>query len=488
MIEGFRNLRESVSDDVFLMAQIGEGNEEGFEHAVAEYDRAGDVDGIELNLSCPHIEKGGILIGGNPEVVASIVRASRRATDRPLIVKLNAGVDRLEEVAAAAAGAGADALSAINTIGGPNPEISKGFGGLSGGLLFPVTVAAVRRIRSVVSLPIICMGGIRGAANIRTLQEIDPDFHFAIGTALGGLDSEGVKHYFHQLEQDLVSGTDLAAEMTLSEKLMEYTPFVVSEIEEYGESIRLLRFHQNLDAGIGQFVFLKVGTGFSKPFSVASDREGLELVFRRVGKMTSKAFELKVNDVVRIRGPYGREFSFPEDRQVVFVGAGCGIAPVMHAAEHHPGPKRFVLGAVTEDELTYIERLRALGPLDVSTDDGSAGYQGYVGDLLEEVLEREDVEGALYFNCGPEVAMAAADRVERRFAPAGDIYHLVERVTSCAIGICGKCSIPNGKRLCIDGPVFTAAEFTPDEYTRDKTGRKIIDPHGSGGPGCKTVV
>ena len=122
---------------------------------------------------------------------------------------------------------------------------------------------------------------------------------------------------------------------------------------------------------------------------------------------------------------------------MVFVGAGCGIAPVMHAAEHHPGPKRFILGAVTEDELTYVDRLRALGPLDVSTDDGSAGHQGYVSELLEQVLDREDVEGALYFNCGPEVAMAMADRVERRFAPPEDIYHLVERVPSCAIAICG---------------------------------------------------
>lgn len=486
MIESFRNLRASVPDDVFLMAQIGEGSEEGFEHAVAEYDRAGVVDGIELNLSCPHIEKGGILIGGNPEVVSSIVKASRRATGKPLIVKLNAGVSRLEEVAVAAAEAGADALSAINTIGGPNPEISKGFGGLSGGLLFPVTVAAVKRIRSAVSLPIICMGGIRGAADIRLLQEIDPSFYFAIGTALGGLNSEGVKQYFQQLEEDLAAGTDLAAEMTLSEKLMDYTPFVVSGIEEYGESIRLLRFHQSIDAGTGQFVFLKLGTGYSKPFSVASDRDGLELVVRRIGRMTSKAFELKVNDVVRVRGPYGRRFSFPEDRLVVFVGAGCGIAPVNHAAEHHPGPKRFVLGAVTADELTYLDRLRDLGPVDVSTDDGSMGYKGYVTDLLEQVLEREDVSGACYFNCGPEIAMAGADRVERRFAAEEDIYHLVERVTSCAIGICGKCSIPSGERLCIDGPIFTAARFKPGEYTRDKTGRKIIDPEELRGPGCKT--
>ena len=68
---------------------------------------------------------------------------------------------------------------------------------------------------------------------------------------------------------------------------------------------------------------------------------------------------------------------------------------------------------------------------------------------------------------------------EREFAPPSDIYHLVERMTSCGVGICGKCSIPNGERACVDGPLFSAESFAPAEYTRDKTGKKvsIFDTH-----------
>lgn len=474
MVESFRKLRDAAPDDVFLMPQIGEGTEERFAHCAAEFDRAGDaVDGLEINLSCPHAEKGGILIGTDPDVVRSIVSAVRKSTRKPLVVKLNAGVGRLEEVAVAAAEAGADALSAINTLGGPNPEISRGFGGLSGALIFPATLETVRRIRAVVDLPLIVMGGIRGAADIRHLEQIDASLFYAIGTALGGLDSEGIGRYFLQLERDLAEGTDLAVSMTLSTMLMQYRPFVVAEVEEFNASLRRIRFHQSLDAGIGQFVFLKLGTGLSKPFSVAGDRGGLELVVRKVGPATAKAFELRPNDVVRIRGPYGAPFALPVDRRVIFVGAGCGIAPIHHAARHHRGPKQFVIGATTASELVYLEALREMGAVAVSTDDGSAGRPGLVTELLEEVLEGEDPQDACFFNCGPEVAMKGVDQIERRYAPPADIHHLVERMTSCGIGICGKCSIPSGRRLCVDGPVFTAADFLPGEYTRDKTGKRV---------------
>jgi hypothetical protein len=46
-------------------------------------------------------------------------------------------------------------------------------------------------------------------------------------------------------------------------------------------------------------------------------------------------------------------------------------------------------------------------------------------------------------------------------------------MTGCAVGICGKCSVTSGERACVDGPAFTAAGFTPAEYTRDKTGKKL---------------
>jgi len=478
-IEGFGDLREAAPPDVFLMAQIGESNEETFAHCVAEFEAAGDIaDGYEINVSCPHADKGGILIGSDPDSVRSITAASRKATKKPIIVKLNAGVTGLEEIAVAAVEGGADALSAINTIGGPNPELSNQFGGLSGAAIFPATLDAIARLRRVVSVPIIAMGGIRGAGDIRRLEAIDTSLFYAIGTALGGLTSRDVQEYFRVLERDLADGTDLATGMTLNRLIMEYRPFVVSEIDVYSDTVRVIKFHERLDAevDVGQFVFFKVGNTDSKPFSVASNRERLELLVRDVGPMTHRACRLKANDVVRIRGPYGHRFSLPEDRLVVMAGAGVGIAPIHHAAQIHSGPKRIFLGAVTADELVYHDSFRQLGETSVSTDDGSAGFQGYIAQMVEQALLREDLKDPVFLNCGPEPAMRALDQVQRRYAPPEDIFHVVERYTSCGIGICGKCSIESGERTCVDGPVHSAATFSPGVSHRDLTGKKVHYP------------
>jgi len=485
MVESFRALRASAPPDVFLLAQIGESSEAGFAQAAAAFEAAGDVDGIEINVSCPHVEKGGILIGSDPECVAGIVAAVRRVCPRPLVVKLNAGVERLEEVARAAVEAGADALSAINTLGGPNPELTNGFGGLSGPPIFPVTLDTVRRLRAVTGVPFIVMGGIRGAADIRRLDDIDPGFFYAIGSSLGGLDSAGIREYFQRLETDLAEGTDSAAELTLDRPLMTYRPFTVAAVTDYGPKLRRIRFYEDLEAATGQFVFLKLGTGLARPFSVAACGSGLELVVRRVGPMTEKVFELVPNSIVRIRGPYGGAFELPAGREVVFVGAGCGIAPVHHAARCHEGPKRIVVGATTSAELVYLEELQALGPVAVSTDDGSRGFAGLVTELLAEHLADDPPAGALFFTCGPEVAMAGVDAIARRYADPEQIHHLVERMTSCGIGICGKCSTPSGERACVDGPVFTAARFTPGTYTRDKTGAKVAGVTAGPGSECE---
>lgn len=477
-IRSFLELREVSPPDVFLMAQIGESTEERFAYAVAEFEAAGDAaDGYELNVSCPHAEKGGILIGSDPDTVRSITRAVRRVTSKPILVKLNAGVEALEQVAVAAVEGGADALSAINTIGGPNPELSHQYGGLSGAALFPVTLEAIQRLRRVVSVPIIAMGGIRGAGDIRRLKAVDPSLEFfAIGTALGGLTSEEIRDYFRILEEDLAGGGDRATAMTMNRRLMDYLPFVVQEVEAYGPSIRVIKFRERLPAevSVGQFVFLKVSNTDSKPFSVAANRDRLELLVRDVGPMTHKACLLRPNEVVRVRGPYGRPFALPTHRPVVLVGAGVGIAPIHHAAQIHPGPKRIFLGARTASELAYRRSFEALGELHVSTDDGTAGFRGRIAELVDEVMSRRPLPDPVFLNCGPELAMAALDGVERKYAPPQDIFHIVERYTSCGIGICGKCSIPSGERTCVDGPVHSALQFTPGQWHRDLTGRKVL--------------
>ena len=475
-VEGFRELREATPDDVFLMAQVGESTEEKFAYSVDAFEQAGDIaDGYEINVSCPHAAKGGILIGSDPDSVRSITAATRKATRKPIIVKLNAGVKDFEAIALAAVEGGADAISAINTLGGPNPELSNQFGGLSGAAIFPATYDAISRLRRVTDVPIIAMGGIRGAGDIRRLEAIDPNLFYAIGTALGGLDSEEIREYFRILEEDLAEGTDRATGMTLNRMLMDYHPFVVREVVEYGETVRVIKFHERLEAevDVGQFVFLKVGNTDSKPFSVADNRDGLEVLVRSVGPMTERACALKVNDVVRVRGPYGHAFTLPEERPVVLVGAGVGIAPIHFAAHYHRGPKRIFLGAVTAEELSYWESFKEAGEVSVSTDDGTAGHQGYIHELVETSLAEDPPENPVFLNCGPEVAMAALDRVEREYAAPEDIFHIIERYTSCGVGICGKCSTPSGLRSCIDGPAFSAADFTPGVFERDLTGKKV---------------
>ena len=173
--------------------------------------------------------------------------------------------------------------------------------------------------------------------------------------------------------------------------------------------------------------------------------------------MTSKACKLKENDVVRVRGPYGSRFTLPEDRPVVLIGAGVGIAPIHYAAQTHPGPKRVFIGGRTAAELPYLRSFQGLCEVSASTDDGSHGFHGLIHQLVEKSLAEESLNRPVFVNCGPELAMRALDAVERKHAPPEDIFHVVERYTSCGIGICGKCSISTGERTCVDGPTTPGA-------------------------------
>jgi len=471
MIKSFHEIKEGSNQYTFLMPQIGESDEERFEYCVSEFDKTG-VDGIELNVSCPHAKAGGILIGSDPKMVASIVKACRKATKKPLVVKLNAGVEDIKSIALAAIDAGANGLSAINTLGGFNPELYNEFGGLSGPTIFPITLDTVKRLRKVTKVPMIVMGGIQTNSDIKKLDEIDPNFFYAIGTSLAQLDSKEIQLFFTALESNI--------KVTLSKEIKPYKPFVVKEIIERGKDIRIIKFYQNLKSKPGQFVFLKVDNKHSKPFSVANDLYGLEILVRRTkdkegkfGETTKKLFELKENSVVRIKGPYGKPFELHE--KTIYVGAGCGIGAVHHASLYNTSEKIFVIGAKTGEELSYIEEMKKMGTVYTVTEDGTGGMaQGMLPNYLTRViLSLEDIDNINFFCCGPEKMLEKVDVIARSVTSPDKIFHLVERMTSCGEGICGKCSIPNGKRACVDGPVFTSTEFCPGMYVRDKTGKKI---------------
>jgi dihydroorotate dehydrogenase (NAD+) catalytic subunit len=125
------------------------------------------ADAIELNVSCPHVEKTGSEIGQNPKLVTQVVRKVKNAITVPVIVKLTPNVADISEVAAAAAKAGADAVVAINTVRAMSidietarPILGNKIGGLSGRALKPLAVRCVYEIYEAVNVPVIGCGGV----------------------------------------------------------------------------------------------------------------------------------------------------------------------------------------------------------------------------------------------------------------------------------------------------------------------------------------
>jgi dihydroorotate dehydrogenase (NAD+) catalytic subunit len=143
---------------------------------------------IELNVSCPNV-KSGLMIGADPDECSRVVAAVRARTDLPLIVKITPNATDPAAVAAAAVGAGADAISMINTLKGLafNPSTGEPWlGGITGGVSGPgirnVALAQVASVRAAVAVPIIGMGGVSTGPDADNMRRAGADL-IAIGTA-----------------------------------------------------------------------------------------------------------------------------------------------------------------------------------------------------------------------------------------------------------------------------------------------------------------
>ncbi len=127
---------------------------------------------IELNISCPNVKAGGMTFGTQPEMAAQVVSAVREAYKKPIIVKLTPNVTSVAEIAKAVEGAGADAVSLINTVLAmavdaerQRPILSTVTGGLSGAAVKPIALRCVWQVYQAVQIPIVGLGGIMNATD-----------------------------------------------------------------------------------------------------------------------------------------------------------------------------------------------------------------------------------------------------------------------------------------------------------------------------------
>jgi dihydroorotate dehydrogenase (NAD+) catalytic subunit len=157
-----------------VIANVWGDTEEDYVAVVEAMEEANGLAAIELNISCPNVEKGGMLFGNSPAATASLVARVRAATRRTLVVKLSPNAPDLVESARAARDAGADVLSLVNTFVGmaidpasARPRLSFGTGGLSGPAIKPLALRMVFQVaRALPGMPIMGIGGISDLADV----------------------------------------------------------------------------------------------------------------------------------------------------------------------------------------------------------------------------------------------------------------------------------------------------------------------------------
>ncbi len=146
---------------------LGENIEEYKELAEILEKEAPQVCAIEVNISCPNVKAGGISFGADPKMAAKVTEAVKKATSKPIIIKLSPNVTDITQIAKAVEESGADAISLINTVLGMaidiykrKPVLSRVFGGLSGPAIKPIALRMVWQVVRAVNIPVIGIGGI----------------------------------------------------------------------------------------------------------------------------------------------------------------------------------------------------------------------------------------------------------------------------------------------------------------------------------------
>ena len=156
-----------------VIANVSGFSLEEYSQTCRKMDAQEQVGILEVNISCPNVHNGGMAFGTSPEAAASVTRAVKAVTKKPVYIKLSPNVTDITAIARACEDAGADGLCLINTLLGMRidlarrkPVIANKMGGFSGPAIFPVAVRMVYQVYEAVSIPIIGAGGITSARDV----------------------------------------------------------------------------------------------------------------------------------------------------------------------------------------------------------------------------------------------------------------------------------------------------------------------------------
>lgn len=156
-----------------VMANVSGFSVDDYAYTCEKLDKEEQVGWLEVNISCPNVHNGGMSFGTNPNSASEVVKAVKRVTTKPVIVKLSPNVTDIVSIAKACEDAGADGISLINTLLGmridlkaKKPVIANTMGGFSGPAIFPVALRMVYQVAKAVNIPVVGMGGVSSAEDV----------------------------------------------------------------------------------------------------------------------------------------------------------------------------------------------------------------------------------------------------------------------------------------------------------------------------------
>jgi dihydroorotate dehydrogenase electron transfer subunit len=200
-------------------------------------------------------------------------------------------------------------------------------------------------------------------------------------------------------------------------------------------------------------------TFLRRPFSIHSvdyQKNTLRLLIQIKGPGTSQLSKLQAGDRLNLIYPLGNSFSLPFTKEVLLVGGGCGVAPLLLLAQFlnqnniHP---TILLGFRTKEEVSEIETYAKYGKVLVITDDGTEGEKGLVVD--HSIFQRERLDFKKIYCCGPDAMMKAVAKLAQMHKIDCEVS--LENTMACGFGVCLCCITPTDKgneRVCVEGPIF----------------------------------
>jgi len=250
--------------------------------------------------------------------------------------------------------------------------------------------------------------------------------------------------------------------------------FEIKSVIKENYKIKTFLFNKNIVAEPGQFVMVWIPGMNEKPLAVSYSKP-FGITVSKLGPFSTRLHEMKKDDNLGIRGPYGNGFKL-KGKKICLVAGGYGVIPIAFLAEKAKKNKikiTSIVGAKSKKDLFFLNRLKkSSSRLIVTTDDGSFGIKGFTTDALMDLLKKEKFD--YVYTCGPEVMMKKVfDICEDKKI---ECQASLERYMKCGFGLCGSCCIDD-KLVCKDGPIFDSNQLRKlsefGVFNRDKSGSKV---------------